>query len=191
VKKQFVVIDKVIVNAEVFTTPFHCDLKQCNGACCTLESEFGAPLSDEEIVKIETILTEALEYLPELNRSVIRSNGFYQRKHGQLLTRSIGNKDCVFVYYSDGVALCAIEKAYFDGRINFRKPLSCHLFPIRVSQFAGDVLRYERFEHCDPALELGKAMNITISQFCKESLERAYGPGWYEQLEKTAKEIGG
>ncbi|MCW8817384.1 MAG: DUF3109 family protein, partial [Ignavibacteriaceae bacterium] len=86
---------------------------------------------------------------------------------------------CVFVYYENEIAKCSIEKAYLEGKTDFRKPISCHLFPIRISDFGGDVLGFERIDECQPALELGKAENTTVAEFCKDSLSRLYGKEWY------------
>ena len=163
-------------------TYFCCNLEACKGACCTLESEYGAPLKEEELTEIENVLDVVLPMLPERNRESIKKDGFFEQKSGELLTRSIDNKDCVFVYYDNDIAKCAIEKAFFEGKIDFRKPISCHLFPIRISQFGGDIVRYEKFFECVPALKLGEEKQITVAEFCKDSLERLYGKEWYKSL---------
>lgn len=179
---KIIAINSVLVRKEVLETPFACDLKKCKGACCTMESEYGAPVRSEEIEEIEKILETVKNYLTENSKKVIDEKGFFEQKDGELLLRSLNNKECVFVKYEGDVAKCAIEKAYFDGKINFRKPISCHLFPIRVSKFGGDILRYEKFGDCEPAIENGKELNITIAEFCKDSLIRIYGEKWYSQL---------
>jgi Protein of unknown function (DUF3109) len=186
VDEKFLHIDDVLVNRMVTETPFHCDLSKCKGACCTFESEYGAPLKYEEIKAIEAICDETLPYLSEKHRNVIKNEGFYELKGNEYLTKSINNKDCVFVYYENDIAKCSLEKAFFDGKTNFRKPLSCHLFPIRVSDFGGDVLRFEKYEHCQPAIEKGKSENITISEFCEDSLIRLYGKKWYSKLKEAS-----
>ena len=177
-------IEEVLVQPEITETRFSCDLAKCKGACCTLESEFGAPLLQEEVDKIAEILPEVLNYIPDRHRTEIETNGFYEIKENELLTRSINSKACVFVYFENGIAKCGIEKAYLDGKTDFKKPISCHLFPIRVSKFGGDVLRYERFNECTPALEKGKIEDVTILEFCEESLSRAYGKKWYQKLKE-------
>ena len=139
-------IEDVLIRTEIAEISFACDLKKCKGACCTIESEYGAPLLKEEIVQIEGILDIVKEYLPKKHILEIEENGFYESKEDELLTVSFENKACVFVYYEKGIAKCSIERAYFDGKTKFRKPISCHLFPIRVSRFGGDVLRFEKFE---------------------------------------------
>lgn len=175
-------VDKVEVRKEVLKTHFSCDLEKCKGACCTFESEYGAPLDEEEVKIISGILPSVLPYLPEKHREKIEKDGFYIYKSRELMTNSIENKACVFVFYDNGIARCGIEKAYFDGKTDFRKPLSCHLFPIRITKFGVDILRYERFSECGPALKKGEQENITIAGFCREALERKYGSKWYSEL---------
>jgi hypothetical protein len=170
------------VREDIVEIPFSCDLKKCKGACCTLESELGAPINKNEIEEIDKILPIVKKYLTQINIDEIEERGFYEAKDDELMITSVDNKDCVFSYYDNSVAKCAIERAYFDGKVNFRKPVSCHLFPIRVTDFSGDVLRYEKFSECTPALEKGKEENITIAEFCKDSLIRLYGENWYNKL---------
>ncbi len=175
-------INDVLVRDEIVEIPFSCDLKKCKGACCTLESELGAPVKKNEIEEIEKILPIVKTYLSQRNIDEIEEHGFYESKDDELMITSVNNKDCVFSFYDNSIAKCAIERAFFDGKVTFRKPISCHLFPIRVSDFSGDVLRYEKFSECAPALEKGKEENITIAEFCKDSLIRLYGKDWYKKL---------
>lgn len=178
-------IQDVQVNTEIAETPFVCDLIKCKGACCTLESSYGAPLKKEEIGKIDGILNEVLYYLPEISREEIDENGYYEEKDGELYIRSIDNKECVFVHFQNGIAKCSIEKAFNEGKTNFKKPISCHLFPIRNSNFGGDVLRYEKIDECEPALEKGASENVTIAEFCEEPLQRNFGKKWYSEFTKA------
>jgi hypothetical protein len=184
VDSKIITIDEILIKSEIAETRFACDLTKCKGACCTVESEYGAPLLNDEIKKIEDILEIVKEYLPKRHREEIEDYGFYESKGGELLTASVDNKACVFVFFEKGIAKCGIERAFFDGRIKFRKPISCHLFPIRISKFGGDVLRYEKFKECSPALENGAKNNIKLVDFCKDSLERLYGYKWYLKLKE-------
>ncbi len=186
--KEFFEIDDIIVNREIFTTKFACDLKACKGACCTMPSEYGAPVLDKEIHVIENILEDVYKYLPEKNIDQIKKSGFWEEKHDTFMITSINNRDCVFSYYEGDIAKCAFEKAYFAVEINFRKPISCHLFPIRVNDFGGPVLKFEEYNECQPALENGKATNTTVLEFCKDALIRAYGEEFYNQLVKNGTE---
>ncbi|MCE1188854.1 MAG: DUF3109 family protein [Ignavibacteria bacterium] len=187
-KSQFLSVGGVLINRELSTIKFTCDLTKCKGACCTLESEFGAPIREDEIPLMENSIDAAKKYLPAEHREELEKNGFYEVKNGDYLTRSLNNKACLLVYYDDGIAKCALEKAFFNGESSFRKPVSCHLFPIRISDFGGDILRYETFSECAPALELGKKTGTSIVRFCHESLTRNYGKEWYNELTRAAEE---
>ena len=179
---NFYKIDDILVRKEIFETRFACDLLKCKGACCTMESKYGAPLLEEEISLIKKYLGHIFPYLSNDHKQEIEENGFWEKKEGSLMTRSVDYKACVFVYYEGKIAKCAIEKAFNDGKIDFKKPISCHLFPIRVSNFGGDILKFEKFKECEPALENGNKNNITVAEFCKDSLLRSYGMKWYRKF---------
>lgn len=183
--KKLLPVGNVLVRAEIAETPFICNLIKCKGACCTIDSDFGAPLKNEEISQIEEILETVKTYLPEEHIQEIERNGFYEVKQNELLTRSVNRKACVFVSYEKGIAKCGIEKAFLAGKTDFRKPISCHLFPIRVNNFNGDVLRFEKLNECSPAIEEGKSKNVTVAEFCEEPLNRLYGKKWYSQFKKA------
>ena len=180
--KDFTELDDIIINDEVFSTKFTCDLKACKGACCTMPSEFGAPVTKKEIAIINNILDIIYDYLPDEIAQEIKENGFWESKYDDLMIKSINAKDCVFAFYEGEVAKCAIEKAYFDGKVDFRKPISCHLFPIRINDFGGPVLKFEEYNECAPALEYGKQTGISVLEFCKDALIRAYGENFYSKL---------
>lgn len=185
-KPEFIQIDNVEVNKEIVETNFSCDLAKCKGACCTMESEFGAPITENEVVAINKFLPVVLEYLPEEHKKEIVENGFWIKKHNELMTRSINNRACVFVTYDCDIAKCGIEKAYNDKKIDFIKPISCHLFPIRVSNFGGTVLRFEKYSECTPAIYKGKDTRIKILDFCRDALEREYGREWFNKTKRAA-----
>lgn len=180
-------INNVLVRSEITETSFACDLSKCKGACCTLESDFGAPVTADEIKQIDKILPQVKQYLPQSHIQEIENNGFFDFKDNEFMLKSMNRKACVFVYFDGDIAKCGMEKAYLEGKTDFRKPISCHLFPIRVSKFGGEILRYEEFSECKPALENGKEKNITIAEFCKDSLTRLYGTKWYSQLKDSLK----
>ena len=186
--KQILPVRNIFVRKEIAETHFKCDLFKCKGACCTFESHYGAPLKWDEVNRIIGILPEVVKYIPYRHRNEIEEKGFYEVREDEPLIKSIDNRACVFVYYENGIAKCAMEKAFLDGRTDFRKPISCHLFPIRISDFGGDVLRYEHLDECQPAIELGKKENTTVAEFCEDSLSRLYGKEWYSQfMELTGK----
>jgi hypothetical protein len=178
-------IQEILVRNEIADTPFFCDLNKCKGACCTFESKFGAPLRKDEIGKIDSILDIVKQLLSKRSIEKIERDGFYENGDGEMLITSIDNKECVFVYYDNGIAKCGIEKAYIEGKTDFKKPISCHLFPIRINNLGGDVLKFEKFEECNPALEKGAEENVTVAEFCEESLKRFYGKQWYSDLKQA------
>ena len=180
--KDIVQIENITFGREIAQTRFACDLKKCKGACCTIESEYGAPLLNEEVETISKILEIVKEYLPEKHKQIIDSEGFYEKKENKLMTTSVENRACVFVNFENGIAKCGIEKAFLDGKTDFRKPISCHLFPIRNEDFGGDILRYEKFEECSPALNKGEKENINLVDFLEESLIRKFGKNWFTKL---------
>ncbi len=175
-------VDDVLVNKEILETKFTCDLDKCKGACCTMESDFGAPLLREEIDKINEVLPKVKKHLTERQIKEIETNGFHFEIDGELMVRAIEDQDCIFTFYHGDIAKCAIEKVYYDEGTNFIKPLSCHLFPIRVNQFGGDILKYEVYDECSPAVALGKTTEIPVSEFCGDGLKRKYGNDWHNKL---------
>ncbi len=179
---KFIEIDGSLVNKEILEVKFTCDLNSCKGACCTLESDYGAPITKEELDIIEKNLDIIFDYIPEYSKALIKAEGFWDIEDDLIMTKSINNEDCVFVYYEGDVAKCGIEKAYFDNKIDFRKPISCHLFPIRVNNFGQDILKFERYTECRQALLNGIQTDISIAEFCKDALIRLYGKKWYDKL---------
>ena len=179
---KIVQIDNILVGREIAKIRFACDLKKCKGACCTIDSEYGAPLLDEELELIENVLDSVKDYLPGNHRSVIETKGFFEKKDDEFFTRSFNNKACVFVYYENEIAKCGIEKAFLDGKTNFRKPISCHLFPVRISEFGGDVLRFEKFNECSPALEKGEEEEIKSYRFSERIFNKKI---WNKLVHKT------
>jgi len=186
--KDFIEINDVLVNEEVLRKKFTCDLNKCKGACCTMESDYGAPLLGSEIEKIENVLPMVKKYLPRKQLRYLKNNKFWFEIDGALMVSSVKKRECVFVYYDGKIAKCAIEKAYYNEESDFIKPISCHLFPIRVNKFGGDILKYQEYSECSVALEYGEETKLTIAQFCKDGLERMYGTEWYKKLMKPTKE---
>ncbi len=189
---MFTILDTVADGA-LATAKFACDLGACKGACCTTPGGRGAPLADEEVELIREAIPAALPYLAERNRRIIGLTGGVEGVPGDYATVCIDQRDCVFVYYEKDVAKCAIERAHFNGETPFRKPISCHLFPIRVNElFDGTYLHYEKISECRPAVANGEKKGIPLYKFLKDPLTRAFGPEFYAELvarieEKPAK----
>ena len=177
-------IGNVLIEEDILREEFCCDLKKCRGACCTFEGEFGAPLADSEVPVIRDCIAASSVYLSDQSKEIIKRAGFYEGQPGELTTNCINHRDCVFVFYEKGnkIALCALEKAYLDGKTNFKKPLSCHLFPLRVSSYGNKLLYYQRITECESGRNLGRNNNIKLVDSLKEPLTRAYGESWYQML---------
>lgn len=175
-------IENVLVNKEILEKKFTCDLDKCKGACCTMESELGAPLLEEEIEKIREVLPRVKKYLNEEQIEEIEKNGFYFDIEGDLMVKAINSRECIFAFYHGDIAKCAIEKVYYEENTNFIKPLSCHLFPIRINKFGGDILKYEVYDECSHAVTLGNITEVPIAEFCEGGLKRKYGESWFNKL---------
>jgi hypothetical protein len=184
--RELFVIDEVAVDSSLLNRKFACDLLKCKGACCSLPGGRGAPLLDSEIPEMHAALPEVLPLLSNEKRKLIEKYGFYEGNKGDYATTCVDDEDCVFVYRENGIAKCAIEKAYDDGKVGFKKPISCNLYPIRVSRFGGDVLRYHELKECDPAVKKGESDNVGVIEFLRSALTRLYGEEWYSELEISA-----
>lgn len=171
------------------TIQFRCNTDRCKGACCTLPGGSGAPLLDEEVGELHRALPAAIKYLNELHREVIREKGLYEGHPGEYVTTCVDDHACVFVTFEDGIARCALEKAWFQGETDWRKPLSCHLFPIRIDRGLQEHLRYEHLDDCTPALEEGAGSEVFLSDFLREPLSRAYGDTWYTKFLEYCRSV--
>lgn len=185
-----ILIDNILLEEEITEASFSCDLNKCKGACCTFPGKIGAPLQEEEINKLYENLENAKKYLSKKSIDYIDKHGFYEGSKYNYSTVCIDKKDCVFVYYENSVAKCAIEKAYFEGLSSFRKPISCHLFPIRVSTSGRKYLYYQNIPECKPAVKKGNSENVQLVNFSKDALTRAYGEEWYNKASEYAKKNG-
>ncbi len=184
-------IDDVIVPLDVFREKFLCDLAACKGACC-VEGDAGAPVEKEEVALLEDVLPIVWEDLSAEAQKVIDKQGVvYIDEDGDIVTSLVDGKDCVFTYYNEeGICSCAIEKAYREGKTGFYKPISCHLYPIRVGNYGKyKALNYNRWVVCNAARVLGKKENLPVYKFLKEPLIRRFGKVWYEELVNTAAEL--
>jgi hypothetical protein len=160
---------------------FACDLNKCKGACCTMYGERGAPLMDEELAEIDKVFQEVVRFLPQMHREVILKDGMVTGSPGNYSTVCVDRGPCVFVYYQDNIARCAFEKAFLDGLTKWQKPLSCHLFPIRIRGNDVEHLYYERIHQCKSGRENGMASDIFLIHFLKDALIRKYGADWYKE----------
>ena len=198
-------VGDVLLSSEILTEKFCCDLSVCKGACC-VEGDAGAPVTLDEIAEIEDCLDEVWHDLSASAQSVIDKQGVaYTDQEGDLVTSIVRGKDCVFTYYGDiecsmvngqcsmikDCCLCALEKAYREGKTRFCKPVSCALYPIREKQLGGGLvgLNYNRWNVCKMAVAKGVLENTRLYQFLREPLIRRFGEAWYQELLDTVDEL--
>lgn len=184
-------IGDVVVSMDVLREKFTCNLSVCKGQCC-IEGDAGAPVELDEVEKLEEVLPLIWDELSEGARAVIDRQGVvYTDEEGDLVTSIVNNKDCVFTCYDEkGCCYCAIEKAFREGKTNFYKPISCHLYPIRVSDFGlYKAVNYHWWDICKAAVLLGEKRGVPIYEFLKEPLIRKFGEAWYAELEVVVREL--
>lgn len=184
-------IGDVIVSDSVLTEYFFCDLSVCHGQCC-VDGDAGAPVDMDEALLLEDVLPSVWNDLSSQAKKVIDEQGVvYPDCEGQLVTSIVNGKDCAFTCHGeDGVCYCAIEKAFRNGKISFRKPKSCSLYPIRVSKLGGlDALNFHEWDICQPARILGRQKNIRVYEFLKRPLVESYGENWYNELLSAVEEL--
>jgi hypothetical protein len=179
-----IIIGNTLLSDELLTGKFLCDLPICHGGCC-IEGDAGAPLDDHEKVILEKIYLKVRPLMIHDGIKTVEEEGAWVLDmQGGPVTPLVKGKQCAYVYYDDGIAKCAIEKAFESGIINFRKPVSCHLYPIRVTSYPHyDALNYHRWPICDGARKRGKREGVRIYKFVKDALIRKYGQEWYDELE--------
>lgn len=187
-----IAIDNVLISDEIIEEHFVCDLIKCKGGCC-VDGDAGAPLENNELKELESIRNEVLPYLTKEGKSKIENEGEYTYDHEfGWVTPTISNGMCAYgAIDKNGIVKCGIEKAYNDGKISWKKPISCHLFPIRIKKGRkSDLVNYEpREDLCSPACVLGKKLKVPVFQFLKEPLVRKYGKEFFEVLSATAEHM--
>lgn len=183
-------IDDKIVSADLLRECFACDLAQCKGICC-VEGNAGAPLEADEIDTLESEYEAYKPYMTPEGIEAIEQDGFMVvDDEGDYTTPLVNDAECAFTYRDNGVTLCAIEKAWKEGLTTFRKPISCHLYPIRLVRFSNGTtgLNYHRWSVCAPARDCGRKLNIPVYKALREPIVRRFGEEFYKALE-TAEEF--
>ncbi len=179
---SMVSIGDVLVDKEVLKAFFSCDLHECKGKCC-IEGELGAPLSDAEAVQLSQLPEELLRMLPEKGLRYLRRHGPVEIYQGVQYTRTVEKEECVFTLIRDGITFCAIEIAHREGILDFEKPLSCRLFPIRVrKKFGLPYLVYEQHSMCRSARKAGCECKVQLIDYVHLALESLYGADWVVSL---------
>ncbi len=186
-----VIVGEVLIHDDVLSEFFLCKLDACKGACCW-EGDWGAPLETEELHTLEAIYAELKPFLRPEALAQIERTGLYTwfdepQEYGTAL---MPDGACVFLTFDErGLAHCAIEQAWRAGATSFPKPLSCHLYPVRVhkNEAAGfEALNYDRWDICSAACHAGARQRVRLFRFVKDALVRKYGHEWYEELEAAA-----
>ena len=180
-------IDNISVEEKIAGVHFACDLEACKGACCTLKGGRGAPVSDEEVDQIFKAYPVIKKYLSAEHREWIEHNGLVEGVPGYYATQCVREEACVFVHYENGIAKCSFEKAFHKKEIQWRKPLSCHLFPIRASYGATPQLKFEFLAECEPAFRKGEREGSRLYKFLESVLVRAFGSEWYSKLDQQSR----
>lgn len=189
-----IAINNILISNEIVDEQFVCDLNKCKGGCC-VDGDAGAPLNKDELERINEVHDAVLPYLDEENKKELARQGkyVYDKEFGWV-TPTIASKICVYgITDKKGIVKCGIEQAYNDGKVNWKKPISCHLYPIRIKQSRDKKTEYVNYEPredlCSAACTLGEKLKVPVYVFLKDALTRKYGPEFYETLEATAKHL--
>ena len=183
-------IQNTLVSLDVLEKEFCCDLDKCHGCCC-IEGDAGAPVTDEELLQIQRLLPDLMPEMTKEAREVLDKQGLaYKDQSGEQVLSIVNDKDCIFARIDhNGWCYCLIEKLFRAGKTDFLKPLSCHLYPIRLTKVGENTgVEYHRWDICHCARVLGKKSHVPLYQFLKEPLIRRFGQEWYDELELTAQE---
>lgn len=185
-----IIVENTYLSDDIADKMFVCDLERCKGACCT-EGDYGAPLEEAELNVLEDIFERVKPYLTPQGLQTIEQQGKYViDEEGDYATPTVENRECAYATFTEkGELKCAIEQAYLAGKIAYRKPISCHLYPLRITKYDQFyAVNYHRWQICDPACSLGEALKVPLYQFLKEPLIRKYGQPWYDELMKAIRE---
>ena len=189
IKKLLISIDNTLVSDQIISEEFVCNISKCKGECC-VAGEAGAPLEKNEVTFLEKNYSKIKPFLSQKGIKSIESQGvFVKGLDGDLETPLVEGKECAYTVFSDsGVASCGIEKAYQQGVISFQKPISCHLYPIRVQNYESmTAVNYHSWSICSDACSLGESLKVPVYVFVKTALIRKFGEKWYSELTEHAK----
>ena len=184
-------LGKTIISEDIIQKDFVCNLSACKGACC-IDGDAGAPLEESETKVLEEIYPIVKSYLRQDGIKAIEEQGkFVITEDGEYETPLINGADCAYVIFDEhNKAMCAIEEAYNQGDVSWKKPVSCHLYPVRVKDYSEfSAVNYHHWHICDAACTLGEELKVPVYKFVKEALIRKFGSDWYDELEKKAHEM--
>lgn len=176
-------IGNALVSDDIKDVHFVCNLSACCGNCC-VDGDAGAPLEEEEITVLEDCIDEIKPFMTEEGRLVIELVGVFDYDiDASYVTPLVNDRECAFVYVENGINFCTIERAFLKGKIAFQKPVSCHLYPIRLKQIGElTAVNYDKWSICKPALINGKNLGVPLYKFLNEPLIRKFGNEWYDEL---------
>lgn len=197
-KSNMIQIDDKLISEEIFSEEFVCNLSKCKGACC-VEGDMGAPLDKSETEILEKLYPKIKPFLPESGRKSIEQQGTWvvDDSDGCFVTPMVENSECAYVIFDEnGITKCGIEKAFEAGAVDWQKPISCHLYPIRIKEYKTfSAINYDEWNICNAACKLGKELKVPVYKFLKTPLIRKYGEEFYQILRTAAdewkKEFGG
>jgi hypothetical protein len=183
-------IGKTLVSEELFKRKFVCDLNACKGACC-VEGDSGAPLEKEEMQFLDADYEKIKPFMRAEGIAAVEAQGKYvvDPYDGDDVTPLVNNRECAYVSFNEqGVALCAIEQAHAAGKTKFKKPISCHLYPVRTKKYRSfEAVNYDEWDICAPACACGDKLDVPVFKFAKDALIRKYGQDWYDELGEVYK----
>ena len=186
-------IDDKLISDDVFDKKFVCDLAACKGACC-IEGDAGAPLEEEELERLDEVYDAVKPYMRPEGIAAIEKTGLYDVDWDQeFVTPLVNGAECAYVVFDEqGITKCAIEQAYRDGKTKWRKPISCHLYPIRVSKLSEyQAVNYHQWDICKDACACGESLNVKVYKFLKEPIIRKFGADFYEKMEAADAHLEG
>ncbi|MBX2889951.1 MAG: DUF3109 family protein [Saprospiraceae bacterium] len=187
-----IIVQDKLVSDDLVEQQFICNLTACKGACCW-EGDYGAPLEESELPVLEAIFEKIKAFLSPAGIAAIEAQGKYVRvqETGEWATSLVDNGPCAYMTLdATGIAQCGIERAWKAGAVDFQKPISCHLYPVRVAknEVAGfEALNYDEWHICSAACELGQKEQMPVYQFVKDAIIRKYGQAFYDELDGAAK----
>ncbi|GGG40089.1 hypothetical protein GCM10011414_06970 [Croceivirga lutea] len=182
-------IGNTLISEEILENDFVCNLNACKGACC-VDGDSGAPLEDHETEILVDIFTDVKPFLRKEGVAAIEEQGAFVKGYdGEWETPLVNNSECAYVIFDNNIAKCGLEEAYNQGKTTWKKPISCHMYPVRIREYSEFIgVNYHKWEICDPACALGVELKVPIYKFVKDALIRKFGQKWYSELEEVAKE---
>ena len=181
-------IDDKLVSEDVLEKKFVCDLSACKGECC-ISGDAGAPVDEDEAAILDDIVKDIKPYMRKEGVEAVEAQGAYVVGfNNELETPLVNGAECAYVTFDDkGTALCAIEQAHIDGKVDFKKPISCHLYPIRLKEYETfTAVNYDVWDICSDACSCGSKLDVPVYKFLKEPIKSKFGNAFYEQLEAAA-----